>query len=220
MFSRRVASFTLVLMIALASAKGAAEEPALKSSRAVAATRKFEVARDKIQTDAQRQLRSARQQYIADLNGALEEVKRSGNLDEGVRIRAAIDKLNEPETALKAARTFNGHHYSVLPDPMTWHTAQRRCEELGGHLVCITSEDEDHFVRELAADRNVWLGASDEATEGEWAWVSGEAFEYTHWAARPDNAGGVQNHACYWAGRGWDDLAAGERMAAVCEWDR
>lgn len=130
------------------------------------------------------------------------------------------DATIAPKRSSKAAQ-YNAHWYEKLEEETTWHLARKRCEELGGHLVCITSPEEDAFVRGLSKDESVWIGASDEAKEGEWCWVSGEPFGYKNWHGNePDNHMGVQHHALYWVGRGWADDFAGMRIKYICEWDR
>ena len=119
------------------------------------------------------------------------------------------------------AAVYNGHHYKVIAEHATWHVAKARCEAMGGHLVTITSAAEDDFVRALCKGEDVWLGASDEEKEGDWKWVTGEAFAFKHWATgQPDNDQGTQHHLVYSHGEAWDDNNAGIRWKYMCEWDK
>ena len=52
----------------------------------------------------------------------------------------------EPETEL-SKQEYNGHLYSVIDTPMSWNDAKEYCEEIGGHLVTITDNDEQEFVQ-------------------------------------------------------------------------
>ena len=81
---------------------------------------------------------------------------------------------------------FNGHTYSVIDKALDWYEAKGYCENLGGHLVTITSEDENVFVFNLVQDSSceayyLWIGASDSDNEGEWKWITDETFVYTNW---------------------------------------
>ena len=52
-------------------------------------------------------------------------------------------------------------------------------------LLTITSSDENTFVSELIQSNinnsYVWLGASDENSEGSWYWINGERLNYSNW---------------------------------------
>ena len=92
-----------------------------------------------------------------------------------------------PATAVE----FNGHYYQVYDNSMTWTEAKEYCEKLGGHLVTITTADEQSFVESIIKNGTkscYWLGGTDEESEGDWTWVTGEKFSYTHWGKdMPDN---------------------------------
>jgi len=92
-----------------------------------------------------------------------------------------------------------GSIYYPVYEILHWHDAKAHAELLGGHLATVTSDlENENMIRSMddfAVDHyNFWLGASDEAMEGNWRWVTGEPFNYTHWradgwAAAPDNDG-------------------------------
>ncbi len=80
---------------------------------------------------------------------------------------------------------YNGHMYLRIEQGMSWQEAKQLCESLGGHLATITSEGEQEFVKRLVSGGSkdqYWLGATDEAKEGDWKWITGEEFVY--WATR------------------------------------
>lgn len=92
----------------------------------------------------------------------------------------------------------NGHEYEVIvAEGTTWSDARADALALGGgwDLATITSAAEDGFVSSLlptspASRSHFWLGASDAATEGTFAWVTGESFTYTNWwGGEPNNVG-------------------------------
>ena len=57
--------------------------------------------------------------------------------------------------------------------------------------MTITTADEQSFVESIIKNGTkscYWLGGTDEEAEGNWKWITGEAFSYTHWGKdMPDN---------------------------------
>jgi formylglycine-generating enzyme required for sulfatase activity len=75
---------------------------------------------------------------------------------------------------------------------MSWTEAKAFCENLGGHLATITSEEEQVFIENLLAREGskncYWLGGycGDDLI---FQWVTGENFSYTKWSpGQPDNS--------------------------------
>ena len=44
---------------------------------------------------------------------------------------------------------YNGHTYELYLERMPWNQAERFCEHKGGHLVTITSAEEQEKVHEM-----------------------------------------------------------------------
>ncbi len=66
---------------------------------------------------------------------------------------------------------------------LSWEEAKRYCESLGGHLVTITSPEEQNFINNILSDsyNNLyWIGAKK--VNNLWSWVTGEPFAYVNWA--------------------------------------
>ena len=122
-------------------------------------------------------------------------------------------------------RPFGEHWYKVYDEAVSWHEAKRRCEERGGYLACIGGRLENDFVAKLVGGKHVWLGGTDEVREGQWRWVSGETFAFSHWGSgEPNNRGGDQDYLTMGHPRKdtWNDLERyNPKWAAgyVCEWE-
>ena len=58
------------------------------------------------------------------------------------------------------AKQYNGHMYYAFKDSVTWNQAKSLCESKGGHLVTITSKEENDFVYDLILNdfRSLKLG--------------------------------------------------------------
>jgi len=86
----------------------------------------------------------------------------------------------------------NGHTYYRLT---TTSRADAECyavTQMLGHLVSISDAQENEFVLStfggVGGVNQLWLGATDELNEGEFAWSSGEKLAYTNWTpGQPDN---------------------------------
>ncbi len=91
-----------------------------------------------------------------------------------------------------------GHYYEYVATEETWKDARGEANSsdyLGqqGYLATIRSTDENEHIYDLwDSDENVWLGATDAGTEGEWHWVTGPEGNETE----SDHLEGVQ----FWAG--------------------
>src|SRR5690242_18695760 len=90
----------------------------------------------------------------------------------------------------------NGHYYERVDEGVDgWFAAVRVAAlrsymGLKGHLVTITSPEENDFIiNHLGGDlvRNKWTGAyqlhKNSEPGGGWAWVTGEAWTYANWGA-------------------------------------
>ena len=98
----------------------------------------------------------------------------------------------------------NGHLYEVVlvTEGILWDDARAAAEAAGGYLAVVTSQAENDFIFSLAdpiADLwdgsgintlGPWLGGYQQESDGQWAWVTGEAFAYTNWGYHQPNGNG------------------------------
>ena len=139
---------------------------------------------------------------------------------------------NIPEDAVE----FNGHYYKVYDMSKSWSDAKSYCEKIGGHLVTITSGDEQSFMIEItnsSSKKNMWIGAYPK--NGNMIWITNEELSYTNWASgEPNNVFNMQNavmmytkNASFPAGT-WNDENGNGRdwsgyrlsdFGFICEWD-
>ena len=119
--------------------------------------------------------------------------------------------------------SYNGHTYYLYNDCLTWDEAKAKCEELGGHLVTITSADEQETVAGLIqrqARRGYWIGGSSDNGS---TWVNGEEFSYSNWEPGEPNADGGEDCYGIYTDKGtWNNWLGSDRtlgLGFVCEWD-
>lgn len=108
----------------------------------------------------------------------------------------------------------DGHAYRISWQLETWFDADKRCQDFGGHLATINSEDENRFVASIAAV-NVWLGATSTAAVP--TWTTGEPFDLEgHWiSGQPDS---VAMQCVTTTSRDlWEDVPCNGPLYALCE---
>lgn len=130
----------------------------------------------------------------------------------------------------------SGHCYWVISGGILgtdWAGRQNACANQGGHLVSITTPEENAFVQ-LLHKGEVWIGASDgkspqDATKGVYGWVTQEPFDYASWAPNEPNMsqtpagcipviGKCYEHCATQKQDGqWNDRGCAEGLDAICE---
>ena len=123
---------------------------------------------------------------------------------------------------------YNGHRYEVYTNAVDWQTAKRFCEQKGGHLVTITSSDENNTIKNNVnglTNTIYWLGLTDIDLQSKWKWITGESFSYNNWTSgEPNNNAGLENYAEFDATSGkWNDLlgfaCTSLNIGFICEYD-
>lgn len=125
---------------------------------------------------------------------------------EGGRLSVAMmETLEETEFPRKA------HTYKFVPSDGTWNDAAKAAREDGGYLADITSAEEQQEIEMLMEGYDgysvIWLGANRLA--GDFAWMSGEPWDYTNWAeGEPNNETGSESYLMMYRSDGkwgWND---------------
>ena len=87
---------------------------------------------------------------------------------------------------------LNGHKYFRSNFSRTWAQGKAEAIAKGAHLVTINSQAENNL---LSGAGEAWIGLTDEAVEGTFAWVTGEPVTYTNWfPGNPNNSGGDEDY--------------------------
>ncbi|MBO6301917.1 MAG: C-type lectin domain-containing protein, partial [Ruminiclostridium sp.] len=103
--------------------------------------------------------------------------------------------------------TLSGHRYEYYPNAdISWTEARAMCQSMGGHLVTITSAEEQAFIESTFPGTTGWIGGYGD--NNGWSWVTGEPFGgYTHWkSGEPNDQGGVEWCGHLWSDMTWNDL--------------
>lgn len=122
---------------------------------------------------------------------------------------------------------LDDHFYQFVPlEGRTWEEMKAYCEENGGHLATILSVEENDFLYQKMVEEGydyAYFGCTDEAAEGEWKWVTGDALNYENWYAPDVDNFREEDYAMLWMQRPgyWNDggLRESTSVAFICEWD-
>ncbi|GCL41010.1 beta strand repeat-containing protein [Dolichospermum planctonicum] len=104
---------------------------------------------------------------------------------------------------------YNGNTY-LLSTAGSWQQAQTQAQSLGGNLVTINDQGEQDWLVTTFGGEQLWIGLTDEVTEGEFKWVSGETSTYTNWYPdEPNNSGNEDYVGMNFGGAGtWNDYGS------------
>lgn len=158
----------------------------------------------------------------------------------GLPLSASAD---EPTNGIQTdgKTVYNGHTYKIFDQSMTWDEAKVYCENLGGHLVTITSQGEQDFIESVIKDgEKSYYFAGGQRISGkgtkEFEWVTGEKWDYTNWGSGEPNNQWNEEPALMlyrvsksfslgqWndspiSGYSWDKDFSLDHYGFICEWD-
>ena len=87
------------------------------------------------------------------------------------------------------------HCYRLFREKKAWLEAEQHCNSQGGHLAAVTNQEIHNYVNGKNAP--VWVGGTDEGTEGRWRWSDCSTWRFEQWkveifglgfvAKQPDN---------------------------------
>jgi hypothetical protein len=106
-----------------------------------------------------------------------------------------------------------GHWYQVVSSPnLSWTQARDAAAAAGGYLACIVSQAENDFITGLnPPPPATWIGGTDQVTEEDWQWVSGEPWSFTHWGSNePSNGGAGEDYLEIWTSTNHSSLKPGD----------
>ncbi|XP_067828087.1 CD209 antigen-like protein E [Heptranchias perlo] len=121
----------------------------------------------------------------------------------------------------KEWKFFNGSCYFFSTERRNWTESAKYCSGNKSHLVVITSQEEQDFVK--GGYYAHWIGLTDEEKEGTWQWVDGAGplSEPEFWRrGEPNNhkSAHCEDENCattdYW---GWNDDCCVTRWKWICE---
>jgi len=116
----------------------------------------------------------------------------NANLTEGLYDESwGIDKVEVIQSidGFTYSGTLGNSSYYISDNSAFWVDANQTCLDAGGHLVSISSQEENDFVHSLSSI-GYWIGLRK--LDGGFVWSSGEPFTYSNWdmiEGQPDGDG-------------------------------
>ncbi|MEY4104162.1 MAG: hypothetical protein RL461_1364 [Planctomycetota bacterium] len=127
----------------------------------------------------------------------------------------------------------NGHWYALVQNGKAWDIARKYASDNGGHLVSITSQDEQNWIvanilSRVSPEAKVWIGARAPngscTTPSAYYWTTSEAFSYQAFiTGEPSNAGecalAMRRTATASLNGRWESQALTAILRSIVEWE-
>ncbi|KAG9259861.1 CD209 antigen-like protein C [Astyanax mexicanus] len=133
-------------------------------------------------------------------------------------------KLSSLEKAfVEGWRYFSSSVYYISTEKKSWSGSREDCRGKGADLVIINSREEQEFVDSLSVckDAAVFIGLTDQETEGIWKWVDGSEPTTLYWMSGQPNNGGWTKQDCVVTGpqlgKRWNDKPCQNLQYWICE---
>ncbi|RVE58356.1 hypothetical protein OJAV_G00208340 [Oryzias javanicus] len=119
---------------------------------------------------------------------------------------------------------FDSSCYFFSGQSKSWDEARNFCRAREADLVVINTNEENKFLFEFTKE-SVWIGLSDQASEGTWKWVDGSSLTLKFWGGdQPDNGGGIAKYGeedCaqfrFEHSEFWNDISCETSLQWICE---
>lgn len=126
------------------------------------------------------------------------------------------------------ALEYDGHYYYVYDDASSWNDAKEKCEDMGGNLVKITTQEEDtivyNYMKQMDYD-TAFLGLKmikEKKDKEQWYWITGKVkkkIKYANWTEEK------RDKDCIYGVYGADDESKWRAVSEsyvttyICEWN-
>ena len=108
----------------------------------------------------------------------------------------------------------------MTDEKKNWTEAENFCKSEEGHLASVTGQDTHKFILEEVRKRKitVWIGATDQESEGTWKWSDFSPFDFSGWIYKPEKDKKVNCAELYNVadGQGWNDSECEMPLNFIC----
>ena len=119
-------------------------------------------------------------------------------------------------------QTFDGKEYHFNSEELTYATAKKNCEDIGGKLAEPREQATNDFFTDVANQNGIqdsfWFGINDISDEGVFVYESNNVpVSWTNWASNEPNNGPEQGDCVRLKNGKWCDLNCDSTRPSVCE---
>ncbi|XP_066531017.1 CD209 antigen-like protein C [Hoplias malabaricus] len=172
---------------------------------------------------------SVQQNNTNETERKYEELKADHSRVEGL-LSQCNEKCQECPLLEEKWMSFGVKSYYFSTKLLDWEMSRDDCTKKGGHLVIITSNEEQDFLSSKSGDLR-WIGLNDLETEGQWMWVNNQSLAETgvsFWHKRPNSLDEPDNwkvedssgENCAVLGSeysSWNDVSCRKKKKYICE---
>ena len=126
-----------------------------------------------------------------------------------------------PPTLTWFPHPTNGKEYAVTAAG-TWPKGRQLAREYGGELASLDNAALETWLRQTffnsgVVNGTVFIGLTDQTSEGTFKWINGVPATYTNWAPNePNDWNGFEDYGS-WGGGKWNDLSGYDVLPALIE---
>ena len=116
----------------------------------------------------------------------------------------------------------DNHKYYMSKNHESYTSAKQIATDAGGYLTAIDTDSENTFIRGKIDDagyqwESVWIGFSDEDSEGTFKWSNGSKSTFTKWQNGEPNNAGNEDYTELMNNGYWNDLPNDHHRRYVIE---
>lgn len=105
-------------------------------------------------------------------------------------------------------------------ETMSFDRVKTLCAQLQASVATPMNAEENKAIQRIASSRHVFLGITDEETEGHFVDLSGRGLTYKNWKAGEPNDGANGEDCVMLLEDGmWNDISCSSSFLAVCEFE-
>ncbi|KAK2509253.1 hypothetical protein MC885_016971 [Smutsia gigantea] len=130
------------------------------------------------------------------------------------------DPGNCPGLTFSMGKKVGKKFFLTNGETMTFNKVKALCAQFQAAVATPLNAEENKAIQRLASSRHVFLGITDEETEGHFVDLSGSSLTYKNWKAGEPNDGANGEDCVMLLDDGmWNDISCSSSFLAVCEFE-